>query len=143
MEIKSLQPGDDLLVREAGHLFDHPIDLAATAAFLSDERHHLLLAYLDGEPAGFVTAIELLHPDKPRPEMFIYELGVAPDYRRQGVATSLLRALQEICREHGCGEMFVLTEPENTAAMRTYPRPAEHGSQIRRCFPGTGGPIGS
>ena len=109
-------------VAEAAALFDHPIDVRATAAFLADDRHHLLLGYVDGRPAGFVTAIELLHPDKPRPEMFLYELGVEPEFRRRGVATALMQRLVQLCHERGCGEMFVLTDDENVAAHATYRR---------------------
>jgi ribosomal protein S18 acetylase RimI-like enzyme len=107
-------------VADAAALFDDPIDIEATRAFLADQRHHLLIGYIGGQPAGFVTAVELLHPDKPRPEMFLYELGVNEEFRRQGVATALMRRLVQLCRERGCGEMFVLTDDENAAAHATY-----------------------
>jgi ribosomal protein S18 acetylase RimI-like enzyme len=107
---------------EAAALFDHPVDLRATSAFLADERHHLLSCYLGDQPAGFITAVELLHPDKPRPEMFLYELGVAAEYRRMGVASTLMQRLIELCNARGCGELFVLTEDANAAAIATYRR---------------------
>jgi ribosomal protein S18 acetylase RimI-like enzyme len=110
------------VVADAAVLFDHPIDLSATQAFLADARHHLLIGYVEGVPAGFVTAVELLHPDKPRPEMFLYKLGVEPEFRRRGVATALMQRLVELCHERGCGEMFVLTEDDNQAARATYRR---------------------
>ena len=105
---------------EAADLFDHPLDPGATESFLADERHHLLIGYLDDQPAGFVTAVELLHPDKPQPEMFLYELGVADEYRRRGVATALMQRLVQLCHERGCGEMFVLTDEDNAAGQATY-----------------------
>lgn len=105
---------------EAASLFDDPIDPPATAAFLADGRHHLLIGYLGGRPAGFATAIELLHPDKPQPEMFLYELGVGSEHRRRGVATALMQRLVQLCHERGCGEMFVLTDEDNAAGMATY-----------------------
>ena len=120
MEVDELGPGDEARAIRATHLFDNDVTKSAAAAFLADPRHHLLIATIDGETAGFVSAIELLHPDKERPEMFIYELGVDEAFRRQGAASALLRRLLEICRERGCREMFVLTDEENDAAMRTY-----------------------
>jgi ribosomal protein S18 acetylase RimI-like enzyme len=107
-------------VAAAADLFDDSLDIAATEAFLADEGHHLLIGYVGGQPAGFVTAVELLHPDKPQPEMFIYELGVHPEQRRQGVATALLQRLIQLCNERGCGEMFVLCDEDNAAGMATY-----------------------
>lgn len=110
------------MVLAATGLFDDQPDPAATAAFLADERHHLLIGYIDGVPAGFVSAIELLHPDKPRPEMFVYELGVADAHRGRGVATALMTRVVELCDERQCGEMFVLTDEANVAAQATYRR---------------------
>src|SRR6266536_1462212 len=48
----------------AGHLFDTLPRRDATERFLADERHHLLIAYVDEVPAGMVTGVELTHPDK-------------------------------------------------------------------------------
>ena len=107
-------------VGAASALFDHPLDLPATEAFLADDRHHLLIGYIGLRPAGFATAVELLHPDKRQPEMFLYELGVGEEFRRRGVATALMTRLVALCRERGCGEMFVLSDADNVAAAATY-----------------------
>lgn len=120
IEVDTSPSADD--VRAAAHLFDDALDDAASSAFLADDHHHLLIASIDGEPAGFVSAVELLHPDKPRPEMFLYELGVEERHRQRGVATALLASLVAVCRTRGCGEMFVLTDQANEAALATYLR---------------------
>jgi ribosomal protein S18 acetylase RimI-like enzyme len=104
----------------AAHLFDDPVDDVVAGTFLADERLHLLIAYVDDAPAGFVTGVELLHPDKPKPEMFLYELGVDERFRGRGVATALLQRLVELCEERGCGSMFALTDEDNAAARATY-----------------------
>lgn len=105
---------------DAAHLFDDPIADRSLDAFLADGRHHLLIAYVDDRPAGFVTGVELFHPDKPKPEMFLYELGVDEAYRGRGIATLLLQRLVQLCDERGCGTMFVLTDEDNAAARATY-----------------------
>ena len=64
--------------------------------------------------------------------MFLNELGVDEAYRRRGVATALLERLTEVCRDRGCGEMFVLTEPDDEPADATY-----------RKSGGTGAPVGT
>ncbi|HET6715067.1 MAG TPA: GNAT family N-acetyltransferase [Actinomycetota bacterium] len=107
-------------VKEAAHLFDHPVDDGATRAFLDDRRHVLLVARIGGHPVGFVSGVELTHPDKARSEMFVYELGVDEDFRRRGIATALMQGLIALCETRGCGEMFVLTEHDNEAALATY-----------------------
>lgn len=115
-----ISPATEARVRDAAHLFHHELNESAVLAFLADDSHHLLVAYVEGKAAGFVSAVELLHPDKPKPEMFLYELGVDPEFRRIGVATALMSELIRVCRDRGCGEMFVLTDEANDAALATY-----------------------
>ncbi|GGK82298.1 GNAT family N-acetyltransferase [Mangrovihabitans endophyticus] len=111
---------DASAVHEAANLFDSPPLPMATARFLADPTHHLLLAYDDdGRPVGMISGVETTHPDKGT-EMLIYELGVAPDARLQGVATALVRTLADIARRAGCYGMWVGTEPDNVAAKATY-----------------------
>ncbi len=121
VRIVLMKPGDEATIQRAEPLFDDPVNLAATRAFLADERHHLLIAFTEkDEPAGFVSAVELLHPDEPNPEMFLNELGVDPAFQRRGIATALIKELIELCRSRGCSEMWLGTEKENTPAIRTY-----------------------
>ncbi len=112
---------DAAAVQQAAHLFDGPPIEDATATFLAQPGHHLLLAYEDGRAVGMVTGVEMTHPDKGT-EMFLYELGVAPDARLKGVGTALVEALAELARERGCYGMWVGTEHDNEAAQRTYRR---------------------
>jgi ribosomal protein S18 acetylase RimI-like enzyme len=119
IEIVRLGEGDAGAVRSAAHLFDAPLRSDATRRFLTEPNHHLLVAYADREPLGFVTGIELTHPDKGT-EMLLYELGVDEPHRRRGIGRALVRALGALARERGCYGMFVLTEPRNEAALATY-----------------------
>jgi hypothetical protein len=71
MRIRALGVGDGAAVAAAGHLFDGPPDTAATARFLAEPGHHLLIAYdSDERPVGFVSGVETTHPDKGT-EMFL------------------------------------------------------------------------
>lgn len=129
MDIHRITQRED--VEAAGHLFDTGPRQEATERFLADDRHHLLIAYLDGAPAGMVTGVEMTHPDKGT-EMFLYELGVDEPFRRRGVGTALVLALAELARERGCYGMWVLTDHGNPAALATYARAggAVEGDQV-------------
>jgi ribosomal protein S18 acetylase RimI-like enzyme len=105
----------------AEHLFDGPAMREATERFLSEPTAHLCLAYEDEEPAGFVSGVEMTHPDKGT-ELFLYELGVDERFRRRGIGTALVRALAERARERGCYGMWVLTDRVNEAGLATYRR---------------------
>ena len=120
MRIERLGPGDIDRVAAAEALFDDAIDARTTHAFLADDAHHLLIAVEDGSPAGFVTGVELLHPDKTGPEMFLYELGVVEAFRGRGIGRALVEALATLAWERGCYGMWVLTDEDNAAGMATY-----------------------
>jgi ribosomal protein S18 acetylase RimI-like enzyme len=119
MEIHGLTEGDVDRVLAAAHLFDFPPKRDWTEVFLTREGHHLLFASAGGIDAGFVSGIEIAHPDK-GVEMLLYELAVAEPYRRQGIGRALTLALLDIAREVGCRSMWVATEATNIAALATY-----------------------
>jgi aminoglycoside 6'-N-acetyltransferase I len=121
IEIKVLGPEDaGILAAVAPDVFDNPIDVGRACEFLSDPRHHLAVAVDDGQVVGFVSALHYLHPDKPHPELWINEVGVAATHRGRGLGTRLLRAVFAVARGLGCAEAWVLTDRANTAAMRLY-----------------------
>jgi ribosomal protein S18 acetylase RimI-like enzyme len=78
------------------------------------------VAVEDGLVVGFVSAVHYVHPDKPRPELWINEVGVAETHQRRGLATRLLHAVFAVARSLGCTEAWVMTDRANTAAMRLY-----------------------
>lgn len=109
-------------VRLGAELFDGPVQPAALARFLDSAGHHLLFAYGDdGDVIGMISGVETTHPDKGT-EMFLYELGVVPRARRQGVASALVRALAALSEERGCYGMWVTVDSDNVAALATYRR---------------------
>ncbi|MEU4559844.1 GNAT family N-acetyltransferase [Actinoplanes sp. NPDC023936] len=109
-------------VHRAADLFDAPPLEGATQRFLDDPTHHLLLAYDDGDrPVGMITGVETTHPDKGT-EMLVYELGVAPVARLQGIGAALVEALAALAKANGCYGMWVATESDNKAALATYRR---------------------
>ncbi|MGW1314652.1 N-acetyltransferase family protein [Streptomyces sp. NPDC002426] len=103
----------------AAHLYDAEPRPAWAARFLAADGHLMLIAYEDGVPAGFVSGIEMLHPDKGT-EMCLYELSVAEAYRRRGIGRALTEALAAEARERGCYDMWVGVERDNEAALATY-----------------------
>ncbi|MBS1786543.1 MAG: GNAT family N-acetyltransferase [Acidobacteria bacterium] len=120
-EIKLLTATDcDVLQSVADGVFDNPIIPAMAAEFLADARHHIAVAVCDGLVVGFVSAVHYLHPDKPTPELWINEVGVAPTHQRQGLARKLMEAVLTEARRLGCSVAWVLTNRTNQAAMRLY-----------------------
>jgi ribosomal protein S18 acetylase RimI-like enzyme len=119
MQVDRIGPDDLERVLAAAHLFDEPPTAEWTDRFLAHDGHHLLFAHLDGADVGFVSGVEMTHPDKGT-EMFLYELGVDDAARGQGAGKALVAALREVAEERGCYGMWVLTDDDNDAAVRTY-----------------------
>ncbi len=108
-----------VLTRVAGEVFDAEPDPRLTAEFLADPRHHIAVAIEGDVVVGFASALHYVHPDKSA-ELWINEVGVAPGFRRGGLAGEILRALFRHAEQIGCGEAWVLTNRSNEAAIRLY-----------------------
>ncbi len=119
VRVRRAVPGDEDEVARFEEAFDDGVIPDEARRFLDDERHHLLLGYVDDRPAGFLSAVEVFHPDK-RSELFLNEVGVMEGARRRGVARALVDELKRIGRERGCASVWVLTDEDNAAAMQLY-----------------------
>jgi ribosomal protein S18 acetylase RimI-like enzyme len=121
ISVQRARLGQEFEVARFEYAFDYEVRTEETQRFLADERHHLLLGYLDDQPAGFLSAVEVFHPDK-RPELFLNEIAVMEDARRAGVARALIEELIRVGRENACSTVWVLTNEDNEAAMGLYSR---------------------
>jgi ribosomal protein S18 acetylase RimI-like enzyme len=106
-------------VAAAEPLFDGPLKPKAVERFVSDPKHHLLVALEAERAVGFVSGVEVTHPDKGT-EMFLYELAVDEGARNRGIGRALVRELAQLARGRGCYGMWVLTDDGNPAALRAY-----------------------
>jgi ribosomal protein S18 acetylase RimI-like enzyme len=119
VRVQRATEADEAEVARFEEAFDHGVILDETRRFLADDRHHLVLGYVDGRPAGFVSAVEVFHPDK-RSELFLNEIGVVEGERRRGLARALIEEVKTIGRELGCVALWVLTDEDNAPAMSLY-----------------------
>lgn len=121
MELKLLGRTDlSLLHNVAEDVFDDPIVESSAREFLADPRHRLVVALDHDLVVGFVSAVIYVHPDKPAPELWINEIGVASTHQRQGIGKALMQAILEEAKRSGCSEAWVLTDRGNLPAMAMY-----------------------
>jgi ribosomal protein S18 acetylase RimI-like enzyme len=120
IEFKRLTANEAALFdRVADEVFDEPVDPRRLAAYLSEPNHFMIVALADGEVVGQCAAVIHRHPDKAA-ELYIDEVGVAPDWQRRGIARQMLEQMLVLGKELGCGEAWVGTEPDNVAARGLY-----------------------
>jgi aminoglycoside 3-N-acetyltransferase I len=72
------------------------------------------------EVVGGLAAYVLEKFERERSEIYIYDLAVAEEHRRRGVATGLIRALKPIARERGAYVIYVQADQGDTPAIRLY-----------------------
>ncbi len=83
--------------------------------------HFIALAAINGsEVVGAIAAYELQKFEQERSEIYIYDLAVAESFRRQGVATALIRELQKIGAARGAYVIFVQADYGDDPAIALY-----------------------
>lgn len=120
LTVRRLTTGDEATALAAAHLFDDPPVPEALADLLASASDHLLMAFMDGRPAGFALAHELRRTDGLSRELFLYEIGTDEAFQRRGVARALIEALKTLGRTRGSRLMFVLTHSSTPGAAALY-----------------------
>ena len=109
-------------------VFDYPIKTEYLAPFLASSTHHLVVAINESQViVGFVTFVDLFHPDKAT-QVFVNELNVHEDYHRQGIGSALMNHVFDYAKDHAY-YVWVATEMENEAADKFYQQLKPHSRQ--------------
>lgn len=88
---------------------------------LLSKSHFITLVALAGdEVVGGLTAYELEKFEQDRRELYIYDLAVAEQHRRKGIATGLINELKKIAQKRRAYIIFVQADQEDTPAIRLY-----------------------
>jgi aminoglycoside 3-N-acetyltransferase I len=131
MEIQRLAADDIPLARALNALFavefEDPRSYAARLpedAYLREvlarENIIALVAVEAGRVVGGAVAYELDKLEQARREHYLYDLAVAKDYRRRGIATALIRRLQEVARQRGAWVVYVQADRGDDPAIALY-----------------------
>ena len=80
----------------------------------------VLVALIKDRVVGGLVAYELEKFEQPRSEIYIYDLAVDENRRRQGVATALIEDLRRIARERGAWVIFVQGDYGDDPALALY-----------------------
>jgi GNAT superfamily N-acetyltransferase len=107
---------------EQGNEHELCVDLDAVRedGFGSAPRFHALIAECDGRPAGLALYFFNYSTWISRNGLYLEDLYVRPEFRRQGVAKALMARLQGIAREHDCGRVQWVVLRNNAAAVKLY-----------------------
>jgi aminoglycoside 3-N-acetyltransferase I len=87
---------------------------------LAKEHIVALVALAEGVILGGLVAYELDKFERMRRELYIYDLAVAEEHRRRGVATALIEHLREIAAQRGAWVIFIQADLGDEPAIALY-----------------------
>ena len=131
IEIRVLGPGDAGLVAAMSTMFARAFDDPGTYTasrpgpaylerLLGGGTFIAIAALAQGEVVGGLVAYELPKFEQARSEIYIYDLAVAEQYRRQGVATALILQVRRIAAERGAWVLYVQADYVDPPAVALY-----------------------
>lgn len=129
--IRRLGPGDVGRMRALNALFGRafsdpdsyggaPPDEAYLARWLAQAHVLALIAESDGTVVGGLVAYELQKFEQARSEVYLYDLAVAQEHRRRGIATALIAALKAEAAAQGAYVVFVQADHGDDPAIALY-----------------------
>ena len=108
--------------REQGNEHELCVDLAAVRedGFGTAPRFQTLIAESGGRAAGLAVYFFNYSTWISRNGLYLEDLFVRPEFRRQGVAKALMARLQAIAADHECGRIQWVVLRDNAAAVKLY-----------------------
>lgn len=121
-----LKAGDVLLLTQLTRVYERCFDLeqaperpAAELENLLTAQCGFLVAIADGQVVGGLTFYRL-PMIRGGEELYLYDLGVDPAWRRRSIATRLLEELRAFAQTEGCQCVYVQAEAEDEQAVAFY-----------------------
>lgn len=89
---------------------------------LQDDSFIALVVLHEGVVVGGLAAYELIKFEQERSEIYIYDIAVAEEFRRRGIAAALIEELRCIAVQRGAWTIFVQadTDEDDQAAIALY-----------------------
>lgn len=88
-------------------------DFSYLANLLENPQFLVLVAKVENQIIGGLTAYVLPDYQTKKSSIFIYDLGVATSFQRQGIGKSLIDKLLDYAKNHQIQDVFVDTELED------------------------------
>lgn len=129
--VRALGPGDVVTLRALLSLFGKVFDDRATyegnppgdeylQRLLASENVVVICASRESQVVGGLAGYVLPKFEQARSEFYLYDLAVDEQYRRQGVATSLIEELRSLAAERGIYVIFVQADYGDDPAVALY-----------------------
>jgi len=120
-EFKKLHLSDLQLVMQMNEDFRTGFAFEENARqFLTNPMNWIFSCIQEGKIIGFAYGYELNRLDNKGNMLYIHEVGVLPQYHRQGIGFQLLTGVKYLCKLTGICRFFLITQKHNVAACALY-----------------------
>jgi aminoglycoside 3-N-acetyltransferase I len=102
-----------------------PPDDAYLGRLLARDTFVAIAAFADATVVGGLAGYVLPKFEQAREECYIYDLAVAADHRRRGIATALIESLRRVAADRGIYVIFVQADYGDDAAVALYTKLGE------------------
>ncbi len=99
---------------------NHQPSEAYLTRLLASDTFIAVAAFLAGKVVGGLAGYVLHKFEQERREFYIYDLAVAEEFRRQGIATELINNIKLIAQERGIHVIFVQADYGDDPAVALY-----------------------
>ncbi|MCY4624815.1 MAG: GNAT family N-acetyltransferase [Chloroflexi bacterium] len=130
LSVRPATPGDVPLVlafirglaeyERLTHLVEATEESVRATLFGDAPSAEALLGFVDDTPAGFAVYFHTYSTFLARPGLYLEDIYVSPEHRRQGLGSLLMRRVAAIAVERGCGRFEWAALDWNTDAHRFY-----------------------
>jgi aminoglycoside 3-N-acetyltransferase I len=110
------------------------IELPSSAyleTLLNKEHLIFLTAKHENKVIGGLTAYILFSVYEEKTEVYIYDIGITPEYQRKGIGQKLLSELKTYCKATGHKNIFVQADAEDTHALDFYRKTGGREADVR------------
>ena len=133
MKIKKLEKSEITHFRQLIEIFADVFESDAPlpndqhlSRVLSDSDFGAFVIEIDGNVVGGLTLYVLQSYYHVKPMAYLYDVGIARDFQRQGLGQLLIAEVCNYCRENGFENAFVQAESNDWEAVHFYRKTAFH-----------------
>lgn len=121
MVVKRIGKEDIELVKQIASRYKNiKIQDKTIKAFLDNSLNYIIVSLDNNKVAGFLIAYQLQRFDMSSNMMYIHEIQVDQNYRRQGYAKEMIEFMIDMSRNNQVYKLFLATNKSNTPAVCLY-----------------------
>jgi len=127
MELKKLEANDfkdfEALIKIFYLVFEHkgPLpDKTYLIKLLSNPNFIVFVVKINGQVVGGLTVFVLFLYYQLNPSAYLYDVGIQPEFQRQGLGKKLIVEVCKYCKENNFNEAFVEAEIADEEAISFY-----------------------